>query len=68
MLDIIKGHHAYLGESSLAKYLEQTGDDAASVTYHIGNCEYKGDIKRLIGIFRWLPDTHRAKKVFEATP
>jgi len=68
MLDRIKGHHTYLGESSLAKYVEQTGDDEASVTYHIGDCEYKGDIRRLIGIVRWLPDTHRAKTVFEATP
>jgi hypothetical protein len=67
MLDRIKGHHTYLGESSLAKYVEQTGDDAARVTYHIGDCEYKGDIRRLIGIVRWFPETHRAKKVFEAT-
>jgi hypothetical protein len=58
--DKIRKNHTYLGEESLQKYAAQT-DDAlpSSVTYHIGDCEYKGDIRRLIGIVRKFPEGQR---------
>ena len=63
--DKIRKNHTYLGEESLQKYANQTDDaDPSSATYHIGDCEYKGDIRRLIGIVRKFPEGQRFNQTF----
>jgi hypothetical protein len=63
--DKMRKNHTYLGEESLQKYVNQTNDAVPnSVTYHIGDCEYKGDIRRLIGIVRKFPEVERYNEEF----
>jgi hypothetical protein len=63
--DKMRKNHTYLGEESLQKYVNQTHDAVPnSVTYHIGDCEYKGDIRRLIGIVRKFPEVERYNEEF----
>ena len=51
-----------VGQLSLEKFASEARDeDPDSVTYHIGDCEYKGDIRGLIGIVRWYPLSYRSK-------
>ncbi len=51
-----------VGQLSLEKFASEARDeDPDSVTYHIGDCKYKGDIQGLIGIVCWYPLSYRSK-------
>jgi hypothetical protein len=55
-----RGGRLYLGEHFLEKNADEAVQgDPHSITYHIGDCEYSGDIRRLIGIVRWFPVSYR---------
>jgi hypothetical protein len=59
-MNTIRKNFTYLGEAALQKYADETNDAVSnSITYHIGDCEYKGDIRRLIGIVRKFPEAQR---------
>jgi hypothetical protein len=50
----------YLGKDSLQKFAAQEVDgDPDSVTYHVGDCEYTGDVKMIIGVVRWFSESYR---------
>ena len=50
----------YLGKDSLQKFAEQEVEgDPDSVTYHVGDCEYTGDVKLIIGVVRWFSESYR---------
>ena len=50
----------YIGKDSLQKFAAQEVDgDPDSVTYHVGDCEYTGDVKMIIGVVRWFSESYR---------
>ena len=64
-MNTIRKNFTYLGEDALQKYADETNDAVSnSITYHIGDCEYKGDIRRLIGIVRKFPEGQRFNQTF----
>jgi hypothetical protein len=60
----------YLGKFDLQKFAQREVDgDPDSVTYHVGDCEYTGDVRKMIGVVRWFTEsnrsTHGAKHIRE---
>ena len=62
------GGRLLAGEQTLKKYCEATKEgDETSVTYHVGDCEFTGDIRRLLGLVRCLPDSYRGNTFPESS-
>ena len=50
----------YLGKNTLQKFAEaEAEEDPYSVTYHIDDCKYTGDIRKIIGVVRWFSESNR---------
>jgi hypothetical protein len=52
-----------IGEDSLKKFAEAENEEKPeSITYHVGDCEYTGDLRNIIGVVRWFPASYRDSK------
>ncbi len=54
------GNKHYLGKLSLQTFAAmEVEEDPASVTYHVGDCIYTGDVRAIIGVVRWFSERYR---------
>ena len=54
------GNKHYLGKLSLQKFADmEVKGVPASVTYHVGDCIYTGDVRAIIGVVRWFSERYR---------
>jgi hypothetical protein len=48
------------GKRSLQKFAElEVEGDPATVTYHVGDCIYTGDVRTIIGVVRWFSASYK---------
>jgi hypothetical protein len=58
--DLEMGNKHYLGKLSLQKFADmEVKGVPASVTYHVGDCIYTGDVRKIIGVVRWFSERYR---------
>jgi hypothetical protein len=49
-----------LGKRSLQKFADmEVEGDPATVTHHVGDCIYTGDVRAIIGVVRWFSEKYR---------
>ena len=60
-VDMTHSTRKYLGKHDLQTFADREVDgDPDSVTYHVGDCEYTGDVRKMIGVVRWFTESNRS--------
>ena len=52
--------------SSVLRRLAQSNVESRQETYHVGDVEYDGDLRSLIGVIKWYPDSYQSARELPA--